>query len=158
MAAEVKQCSYCKNEKDKTEFLSVAGRELKMCKRCREIKKKNNSKKCPHDKRKADCFECKGSRMCLHGVHKYWCLKCDPVKARLKIEINDIKQFDKRYNLYDADKFIDYHYIYNMYQECDTCYTCHTKITIATCSFKIKRIDPTIGHIKSNVILVCSKC
>ena len=51
----VKKCSYCKNDKSIAEYMSVAGRELKMCKRCRDIK---NNNKCEHNKRKDNCNDC----------------------------------------------------------------------------------------------------
>jgi hypothetical protein len=33
-------------------------------------------KKCPHDKLKAKCKECKGGSICIHGRHKYSCKEC----------------------------------------------------------------------------------
>jgi hypothetical protein len=76
--SEMKKCTYCKNEKEIKEFMSEAGRELKMCQRCRSIKAKSNykPKKCPHNRRKSQCKQCGGSQICEHNRHKSSCKEC----------------------------------------------------------------------------------
>ena len=32
--------------------------------------------KCPHNRRKAQCYECKGSQICLHNRIKSQCKEC----------------------------------------------------------------------------------
>ncbi len=77
----VKKCSYCKNEKSKSEYMSDAGRELKMCKRCRDIKSKKTI--CEHNKRKDVCREC-GIGYCVHNKRKYECRDCETGKHKGK--------------------------------------------------------------------------
>jgi hypothetical protein len=73
MDQQQKECSYCKNKKVMTEFISDAGHECKMCKRCRYIKR---STRCEHCN-KYNCRECetgqfkgKGPRVKYHIEHK----------------------------------------------------------------------------------------
>ena len=40
------------------------------------IKPKFISKKCPHDRRKARCKECKGGSICEHNRNRYFCKDC----------------------------------------------------------------------------------
>lgn len=68
---QVKKCSYCRNEKSINEYMSDAGRELKMCKRCRSKKRPI----CIHNKRIDICREC-GIGFCIHSRRKYNCKDC----------------------------------------------------------------------------------
>ena len=33
--------------------------------------------KCPHNRRKSICKECKGSRLCIHNLQKNSCVECN---------------------------------------------------------------------------------
>lgn len=72
-----KKCIRCKNEKQMNEFLSDAGRTLKTCKRCRDLKNTNREKnKCIHNLQKSQCPECGGTSTCVHKKIKWRCKDC----------------------------------------------------------------------------------
>jgi len=76
--------------------------------------------------------------------------------------IASAKQKDKYYNRYDKDNFIDYNFVKNLIENCDDkCHYCDVDIqflffnqTLGT----IERLNPKLGHIKSNVKIACRDC
>jgi hypothetical protein len=84
-------CKKCKCGRLPSEFLSDKGRKLKTCEKCRAFGRMN-VKKCPHDKRKSRCRECKGSSFCIHDKIKSRCRECkgssfcvhDKIKSRCR--------------------------------------------------------------------------
>ena len=72
------KCNVCKcywkpNDTD----IGSSGLTFKSCKKCRERQKEIREKnKCPHDKIKSTCRECKGSGFCNHDKIKSRCREC----------------------------------------------------------------------------------
>jgi hypothetical protein len=74
--ADVK-CAKCKCYRYPSEFLNAKGRELKTCKKCRDLATKSRQKyKCIHGRQKAHCKHCAGSSICEHGRQKAHCVEC----------------------------------------------------------------------------------
>ena len=88
----VKTCSYCKNDKTISEYMSDAGRELKMCKICRDIKNKLR-KSCPHQK---DPFRC-------HQCGKGYCDECGRKREYCK---DGCKGPKEKFHIYELDGYI----------------------------------------------------
>ena len=74
--ADVK-CTKCKCYRYPSEFLNAKGRELKTCKKCRDLAAKSRNKnKCPHGRRRNTCKECDGTSICEHDKQKAHCKEC----------------------------------------------------------------------------------
>ena len=92
------------------------------------------------------------------------CVRCcsDEMKITIQYMINNSKTKDKKYNIYDIVNFIDKCFLKNLIEDCnDKCYYCKCDLqyiiyqnNLAT----IERIDNSIGHIKSNVVIACFHC
>ena len=74
-----------------------------------------------------------------------------------------VEIYDKKYGIYDADRFIDKCFLKGLVEDYPNCYysDCNVKLQyvyyqddLAT----IERLDNKIGHIKSNCVLACLKC
>jgi len=126
------------------------------CKNC------SGSQICIHNKQKSKCIECGGSDFCKHNKLRYYCKTCtDPVKVSIKCWISSLKVSDKKYNRYDADRFIDRCFLKELIKDFPNCYYCEVELqyieyndTLAT----IERLDNSKGHIKSNCVIACRKC
>jgi hypothetical protein len=89
-AVNSKNCSRCNNTKTIDNFISEAGRVLKMCSRCRNIgRKQNQNNKCEHNRIKCRCIDCGGVGICEHNRIKQTCKDCGGVGI---CEHNRIKQ------------------------------------------------------------------
>jgi len=136
--------------------------------------------KCPHDRQKSKCRDCDGIGICEHKRQKYKCINCDgpdickhklqrqwcktcsgPVKVSIQGWIISSKQSDRKYNRFDADRFLDKCFLKELIKDYTQCYYCKVKLqyidnndTLAT----IERLDNSIGHIKSNCVIACRKC
>ena len=74
--ADIK-CGKCKCYRYASEFLNDKGRELKTCKKCRDMSTKSRNKnKCPHGRIRNNCKECGGSSFCEHGRIRSSCKEC----------------------------------------------------------------------------------
>ena len=128
---------------------------------CRECK---GSQICPHNKRKPRCKECVGSQICPHKRIKQTCKKCsDPVKVSIKQWIFKSRQYDKKRNIYDADRFIDKCFLEGLIEDYKQCYYGDCEVNLQYTEYQddlasIERLDNSIGHIKSNCVLCCLKC
>ena len=128
---------------------------------CRECK---GSQICPHNKRKPQCQECAGSQICLHSRKKQTCKKCsDPVKVNIEQWILSRRQYDKKRNIYDADRFIDKCFLKGLIEDYKQCYYGDCEVNLQYTEYRndlasIERLDNSIGHIKSNCVLCCLKC
>jgi hypothetical protein len=120
---------------------------------------------CVHQKRRDICPSCFGSQICSHGRQSHTCRLCqnnDEVHIIVKQMLSSAKQKDIKYNRYNKDNFIDYNFVKNLIQNCDDkCFYCKVDLqylffnqTLAT----IERLNPKIGHIKSNVKIACHSC
>jgi hypothetical protein len=67
------KCTYCKKNKDETEFGFYKNKRRKYCITCVD---KRNKNKCPHNKRKDSCKECGGTSFCEHQRLKIQCKEC----------------------------------------------------------------------------------
>ena len=77
MEVIMKQCSICKIERNSVMFVSTAGRILKSCSRCRDMKQASANKyKCEHNRRKNLCKDCQGVSICEHNKRKIRCKDC----------------------------------------------------------------------------------
>ena len=79
-------CSRCK-EPHLRETYMKNGKELKMCEYCRKLKAKyrkahpqpkNQSIKCPHNRRRNQCVDCGGASICEHKARRERCSVCSP--------------------------------------------------------------------------------
>ena len=146
---------------------------------CRECK---GSQICPHNKRKPQCKECAGSQICSHNREKQTCKKCegsqicphnrlkrtckkcsDPIKITIKQWIFSRRQYDKKRNIYDADRFIDKCFLEGLVADYKQCYYGDCKVNLQYTEYQddlatIERLDNSIGHIKSNCVLYCMQC
>ena len=135
------------------------------CKEC------GGSQICPHGKRKSQCKECEGSQICLHNRLKRACKKCsDPIKVNIEQWIFSRRQYDKKRNIYDADRFIDKCFLEGLVEDYKQCYYGDCKdadglgpVNLQYTEYQddlatIERLDNSIGHIKSNCVLCCLKC
>jgi len=174
------RCPKCKCFRFEEDFLKN-GRRLKTCIKCRDNSRRYKLKnKCPHDRQKQKCrdcggigicrhnrqkykcIECGGSDICPHNLQRQWCKTCSgPVKVSIQGWIMNTKQSDKKYNRYDADRFIDKCFLKELVKDYPNCYYCEVELqyinnndTLAT----IERLDNSVGHIKSNCVLACRKC
>jgi len=174
------KCQRCKCYRTEDDYLKN-GRRLKTCINCRNHEKNYRMKnKCPHDRQKQKCRDCGGIGICKHNRQKYKCIDCggsdvckhkllryycktcsDPVKVSIQGWIISSKQSDRKYNRFDADRFIDRCFLKELVKDFPNCYYCEVELqyvdnndTLAT----IERLDNSIGHIKSNCVLACRKC
>jgi len=74
--ADIK-CGKCKCYRYPSEFLNAKGRELKSCKKCRDLNAKSRERyRCPHGRQKNLCKECGGVSICEHNRIKIRCVDC----------------------------------------------------------------------------------
>ena len=134
------------------------GKRKSRCKEC------EGSEICPHGKRKSRCKECEGSEICPHSRRKDHCKKCrDPIKVNIEQWIFSRRQYDKKRNIYDADRFIDKCFLEGLVEDYKQCYYGDCKVNLQYTEYQddlasIERLDNSIGHIKSNCVLCCLKC
>jgi len=109
---------------------------------------------CIHNIQRCFCKVCGGSEICIHDVQRHYCKTCsDPIKISIQGWIANSKQSDKKYNRYDADRFIDKCFLKELIKDYRNCYYCEVELqyvdnndTLST----IERLNNSIGHIKSN--------
>jgi len=126
------------------------------CKEC------DGSQICEHKRQKNKCIDCGGSDVCKHNLQRYYCKTCsDPIKVSIQHWIVNSKESDKKYNRFDADRFIDKCFLKELIKDYPNCYYCEVELqyvdyndTLST----IERLNNNIGHIKSNCVLACRKC
>jgi len=126
------------------------------CKNC------SGSQICIHNIQRCFCKLCGGSNICIHKLQRYWCKTCsDPIKISIQGWISSSKKSDKKYNRYDADRFIDKCFLKELVKDYPNCYYCEVELqyveyndTLAT----IERLNNKFGHIKSNCVIACRKC
>jgi len=71
------KCLRCKCYRSEASFFNDKGRRLKSCQHCRDIGVKSREKcKCPHNRQKSQCRECKGSSICEHDKRRRQCIEC----------------------------------------------------------------------------------
>ena len=134
------------------------GKRKSRCKEC------EGSETCPHNRLKAQCKECEGSQICPHSRRKAYCKKCsDPIKVNIEQWIFNSRQYDKKRNIYDADRFIDKCFLEGLVEDYKQCYYGDCKVNLQYTEYQddlatIERLDNSIGHIKSNCVLCCLKC
>ena len=133
-------------------------RQKQYCKECK------GAQICSHDRQKQYCKECKGSQICSHDKRKSQCKKCsDPIKVNIEQWIFNRRQYDKMYNIYDEDRFIDRCFLKELIEDYHQCYYGDCKVNLQYTEYQddlatIERLDNSIGHIKSNCVLCCFKC
>ena len=133
-------------------------RQKQTCKDCK------GSQICPHKRQKAHCNDCKGSQICQHSKQKSQCKKCgDPIKVNVKQWIFNSRQYDKKNDIYDADRFIDKCFLKGFVEDYKQCYYGDCEVNLQYSEYQndlatIERLDNSIGHIKSNCVLCCLKC
>ena len=134
------------------------GKRKSRCKEC------EGSQICPHNRLKSLCKECEGSQICPHKRIKRTCKKCrDPIKVNIEQWIFSRRQYDKKRNIYDADRFIDKCFLEGLVEDYKQCYYGDCKVNLQYTEYQddlatIERLDNSIGHIKSNCVLCCLKC
>ena len=78
------------------------GRRKSSCKDC------GSGDYCKHSKQKIFCIVCGGSQICSHNKQKSHCKMCsDPIKVTFHNWLRSTRQSDRKYNRYDAKRFID---------------------------------------------------
>ena len=151
-----RQKSYCKECKGSQ--ICLHNRQKQTCKECK------GSQICLHNRQKQTCKECGGSQICPHNREKYRCKKCsDPIKVNIEQWIFSRRQYDKIYNIYDADRFIDKCFLEGLVEDYKQCYYGDCNVNLQYTEYRndlatIERLDNSIGHIKSNCVLCCMKC
>jgi hypothetical protein len=125
------------------------------CTRCQTIKQDDiKSKIVVHDDIKI--------KLCMHDIQISSCVQCrDVLNILVRTMIINSKKIDVHNKLYDADRFIDKCFIEMTLYESRKCHRCSCKMQFAKntnnlCT--VDRLDQSIGHVKSNCILVCKKC
>jgi len=155
----LKTCINCRNNVKKYRLkhqMCIHDIQKYFCKDC------GGSQICKHNLQRCFCKDCGGSEICKHNLHRCYCKYCsDPIKVSIQHWIVNLKQSDKKYNRYDADRFIDKCFLKELVKDFRNCYYCEVELqyieyndTLAT----IERLDNSIGHIKSNCVLSCRKC
>jgi len=157
------KCPRCKCYRTEDDFIKE-GRLLKSCINCRNHAKNYRLKHqmCIHNLQKYFCKECDGTQICKHKLQRCYCKTCsDPIKVSIRRWIIHSKETDKKYNRFDADRFIDKCFLKELVKDYPNCYYCEVKLqyvdnndTLAT----IERLNNNIGHIKSNCVLACRQC
>ena len=105
-----------------------------------------------------------GPKYALITGKKNRCKKCsDPVKVSIKQWIFKSRQYDKKRNIYDADRFIDKCFLEGLIEDYKQCYYGDCEVNLQYTEYQddlasIERLDNSIGHIKSNCVLCCLKC
>ena len=151
MNAENRSAHYLK-------YLCEHGKYKYQCKEC------GGTQICPHNRQKSRCKECGGSQICSHNRERSHCKKCsDPIKINIEQWIFNRRQYDKMYNIYDADRFIDKCFLKGLVEDYKQCYYGDCKVNLQYTEYRndlatIERLDNSIGHIKSNCVLCCLKC
>jgi len=147
---EINKCSRCK--KNLNEELFIKNNKLfKTCTSCRK-----------YTYNKWISYKIDGSFYCKHNYDKNLCKICtNPHKITIKNWICNSKKSDKKYNRYDADRFIDKCFLKELVKDYPNCYYCEIELqyfdnndTLAT----IERLNNSKGHIKSNCVIACRKC
>lgn len=169
-----KQCERCRELKRKNIKKCEHGRQKHLCKECggssicehggarARCKKCNGVEICEHKRRRQYCKDCGGSQICAHDKQKHYCKYCgDPKKITIKQMLYSSRYSDIKKERYDANNFIDKCFIETLMDETMNCHYC--KIEMQLTEFNdtlctIERLDNSIGHIKSNCVLVCKKC
>tara|TARA_R110002153_G_scaffold16109_1_gene56924 strand:+ start:189 stop:836 length:648 start_codon:yes stop_codon:yes gene_type:complete len=172
-----KQCIKCRNinKKSKDKCRCIHNKRKSQCKDCNgssfcihhkhkhTCKDCGGSSICQHNKIKSTCKECGGSGICHHNKRKHTCKICnDPIDITIKTMIISSKQKDRLLNIFDETNFVDYLFLKNLIDNSnDKCYYCSCELqykfynhTLGT----IERLDNTLGHIKSNVVIACKNC
>jgi len=174
------RCTQCKRYQSESDFIKNH-KILKTCISCRIYDRNYRMKnKCPHDRKKTRCRDCGGIGICKHNRQKYQCIECDgsdvcnhklirqyckictdPVKVCIRHWIKGSKGSDKKYNRFDADRFIDKCFLKELIKDYPNCHYCNIELqyfdnnnTLAT----IERLNNKLGHIKSNCVIACRKC
>ena len=123
-----------------------------------------NGDYCEHHKQKSFCVACGGSQICSHNRQKSFCKKCsDLIKVTIQSLLRGARKSDRKYNRYDADRFIDKCFLKKLIEDYPTCYYEDCKTTLQYTEFQdnlatIERIDNSIDHIKNNCVLCCLSC
>ena len=156
---------FCEHEKYKYQCWECKGSQI--CphnKRKPQCKECGGSQICSHNREKNRCKKCEGSQICSYNREKNHCKKCsDPIKITIKQWIFNRRQYDKKRNIYDADRFIDKCFLKGLIEDYKQCYYGDCKINLQYTEYQndlatIERLDNSIGHIKSNCVLCCLKC
>ena len=156
---------FCEHGKYKYQCRECKGSQIcphnKRKPRCKECV---GSQICPHSRRKDHCKKCEGSQICPHNRLKRTCKKCrDPIKVNIEQWIFSRRQYDKIYNIYEADRFINKCFLKGLIEDYKQCYYGDCKVNLQYTEYQddlatIKRLDNSIGHIKSNCVLCCMQC
>jgi len=154
----------CEHIRQKSHCVECGGSSICEHKRIKSICVDcHGSNICEHNRQKSHCVECCGSSICIHKKQKLSCKQCgDEIKITIQTMIKDSKHSDKKHNRYDIVNFIDKCFVKNLIEDCkDKCYYCQCDLqymvrqrNLAT----IERLDNSIGHIKSNVVIACFHC
>ena len=157
------KCSMCRCYRYQKDFMKN-GRILKTCSTCRiSAAKYRNRYLCPHGVQRYFCKTCTGGQICKHEIQKSFCKSCtDPIKVVIMRWIGNCKEADKKYNRYDADRFIDKCFLKGLIEDSrNRCRYCEKKIQYTKYTddlATIERLDNRIGHIKSNCVITCRSC
>ena len=107
------------------------GRRKSSCKDC------GNGDYCKNHKQKAFCVVCGGSQISSHNRQKAFGKKCNgPNKVTIQNWLKDARKSDKKYNRYDADRFIDKCFLKSLVDDFPTCYYEDCKTTLQYTEFQ----------------------
>ena len=118
----------------------------------------------PSQQTKRSLQEVRESQICPHNRLKRACKKCrDPITVNIEQWIFSRRQYDKKRNIYDADRFIDKCFLEGLIEDYKQCYYGDCEVNLQYTEYQddlasIERLDNSIGHIKSNCVLCCLKC
>ena len=121
---------------------------------------------CSHNREKNRCKKCEGSpKYALITGKKNHCKKCsDPIKITIKQWIFNRRQYDKKRNIYDADRFMDKCFLKGLIEDYKQCYYGDCKINLQYTEYQndlatIERLDNSIGPYQEQLrFLCCLKC
>jgi hypothetical protein len=119
---------------------------------------------CIHNIQKNNCRTCGGSSFCEHNTLRWRCkICCDPHVVKIKQWISGHKNTDKKYNRFDAGRFIDADFLMGLIEKYKNCYYDDCRVDLQYFEnnnnlVTLERINNNLGHIKSNCVLCCLKC
>jgi len=157
--------SICEHKRLRSQCIDCGGASICEHKRLRsQCIECDGSQICEHKRKRSQCKECGGASICEHKRLRNTCKECnDAIKLTIKRMISSSKTNDKKYDRYDADRFIDKCFLEELVEEYPNCYYDDCQIELQYIEYQnnlatIERLDNSIGHIKSNCVLCCLKC
>ena len=164
-------CAQCKKIKNSDDDFGIKanGERYKCCINCCIKSNQSHSKnRCEHGRQRYLCVDCDGNGICEHNIQRSNCRLCLNEKGQLfnftiQRWLSSCRRYDKKKGLFNPNEFIDTDFLRGLIEDNERCYyqDCCIKLQYLTYDNTIgtiERLDNSIGHIKSNVVLACLSC